>query len=260
MKLNIVAPRIGLTWVRQGLRTYFRQPLALTGLFFMYTTTVLLMAVVPVVGVVIGGMLVPAASLGLMAATAEAEKGRFPLPSVLLSAFRAGRQRLRAMLGLGAIYAGGSLLASGLATLLAGGGAAPPANTGAEAQMANLDPAIGLALLFHLPLFAMFWHAPALVHWYGVSPAKSLFFSVVAVLRNLGAHLLFAAGWLALFLVAGSVFGLLGAFVGGAGAAQAMVLPMALVLASMFSSSIYFSFRGCFRAEENEMPQEAEAA
>ena len=260
MKLNIVAPRTGLAWVRMGLRTYFRQPLALTGLFFMYTTTVLLLAVLPLVGVVIGGMLVPAASLGLMAATAEAEKGRFPLPSVLLSAFRAGRQQLRAMLGLGAIYAGGSLLASGLASLLTGGGAAPPASTGAEAQMANLDPAIGLALLFHLPLFAMFWHAPALVHWHGVKPAKALFFSVVAVLRNLGAHLLFATGWLALFLAAGSVFGLIGALVGGASAAQALVLPMALVLASMFSSSIYFSFRGCFRADENEVEDVAEAA
>ena len=70
MKLNIVTPRTGLAWVRMGLRTYFRQPLALTGLFFMYTTVVLLLAVVPGIGVLAGGMLVPAASLGLMAATA----------------------------------------------------------------------------------------------------------------------------------------------------------------------------------------------
>lgn len=262
MKLNIVAPRTGLAWVRMGLRTYFRQPLALTGLFFMYSTTVLLLAVVPVVGVVIGGMLVPAASLGLMAATAEAEKGRFPLPSVLLSAFRAGRQRLRAMLVLGALYAAGSLLASGLATLLAGGGPVPvtTADPSGDTPLMAMEPAMGLALLFHLPLFAMFWHAPALVHWHGVTPAKSLFFSVVAVLRNLGAHLLFAAGWLALFLAAGSVFGLLGALVGGASAAQALVLPMALVLASMFSSSIYFSFRGCFRADESEAEDVAKIA
>ena len=71
MKLNIVTPRTGLLWVRIGLRTYFRQPLALTGLFFMYTTVVLLLAIVPGIGVVAGGMLVPAATLGLMAATRE---------------------------------------------------------------------------------------------------------------------------------------------------------------------------------------------
>ena len=55
----------------------------------------------PLVGVIIGGLLVPAATLGLMAATEEATKGRFPMPSVLISAFRAGRQRARAMLLLG---------------------------------------------------------------------------------------------------------------------------------------------------------------
>jgi hypothetical protein len=63
MKLNIVTPRTGLVWVRTGLRTYFRQPLALTGLFFMYTTVVLLLAIVPGIGVVAGGMLVPAATV-----------------------------------------------------------------------------------------------------------------------------------------------------------------------------------------------------
>lgn len=236
-----------------GLRTYFRQPLALTGLFFMYTTVVLLLAIVPGIGIVAGGMLVPAATLGLMAATAEAEKGRFPLPSVLLSAFRAGRQRLRAMLVLGAVYAAGSLLAANLATLLAGASTPP---TG-EGQAVALDAATGLALLFHLPLFVGFWHAPALVHWHGISPAKSLFFSAVAVLRNLGAHLLFAAGWIALFLAAGSVFGVVGAAVGGTGGVQAIVLPLALVLASMFSSSIYFTFRDCFRADADEPATEA---
>ena len=47
-----------------------------------------------------------------------------------------------------------------------------------------VDGAMAVALLLHLPLFLMFWHAPALVHWHGVAPVKSLFFSVVACLRN----------------------------------------------------------------------------
>ena len=32
-----------------------------------------------------------------MAASAEAQRGNFPMPSILFSAFRAGRERLRAM-------------------------------------------------------------------------------------------------------------------------------------------------------------------
>ena len=116
MKLNIVPARTGVQWVKLGMRTFVKQPLALAGLFFMYMTAVIAVAQVPVVGVIIGGMLVPAATLGLMAATEEATKGRFPMPSVLLSAFRAGRQRVRAMLLLGAIYTVGSLLATSLAS------------------------------------------------------------------------------------------------------------------------------------------------
>lgn len=252
MKLNIVASRTGIAWVRQGLRTYFRQPLALTGLFFMYTTVVLLLGQLPVVGMLVGGMLVPAATLGLMAATAEADRGRFPMPSVLLSAFRAGRQRLRAMLVLGAVYAGSSLLATTLATWLAGS----PAPLAADAQAPGFEPALLLAFVFHLPLFLMFWHAPALVHWHGISPGKSLFFSAVAVLRNFGAYFLFGAGWTALFLGIGTLLGVVGGLIGGPAAAQAVMLPAALVLASMFSSSVYFTFRDSFLPEDGEVSAE----
>ena len=243
MKLNVVPPRTGASWVRLGVRTFFRQPLALAGLFFMYMALVLVVSQIPVVGVVIGGMLVPAATLGLMVASAEAAKGRFPMPSVLLSAFRVGKQRARAMLVLGAIYTTGSILASGLATLLAGTPSPEPG---------RLDPSTLIALLLHLPLFVMFWHAPALAHWHGVAPAKCLFFSAVAVWRNLGAHIVYAVGWLLLFLAVGSLLGLVGGILGGPGMAQSVMIPTALLLAAMFTSSIYFTFRDCFGADAAE--------
>jgi hypothetical protein len=250
MKLNVVAPRTGLEWVKLGVRTFFRQPLALAGLFFMYMTAVLLLSQVPVVGPVIGGLLVPASTLGLMAATAEASRGRFPMPSVLISAFRVGKQRARAMLVLGAIYTTLSILATGLATLIAGEPQAP--------QPGEIDFAIVVALALHSPLFLMFWHAPALVHWHGVTPGKSLFFSVVAVMRNFGAHLVFALGWLGLFLAASAVFGLVGGLLGGPGMAQAMMMPVALLLAAMFSCSIFFSFRDSFAGDEEAAAPEGQ--
>ena len=239
MKLNIVPASTGIAWVKLGIQTFFKQPLALAGLFFMYMAAVLAVAQIPVVGVVIGGMLVPAATLGLMAATAEAVKGRFPMPSVLISAFRAGRQRVRAMLLLGAIYTGGSMVATGLASLIAG---APGAGVG------EIDAATLLALAFHTPLFLMFWHAPALVHWHGVAPAKSLFFSLVACLRNFGAFALYGLGWLAVFLIAGTSVGLLGGLIGGPTVARGVMMPTALLMAAMFSTSIYFTFRDSFVA------------
>ena len=239
MKLNIVPPRIGLQWVKLGIQTFFKQPLALAGLFFIYMAAVIVVSQVPFLGVIIGGMLVPAATLGLMAATAEATKGRFPMPSVLISAFRAGRQRMRAMLVLGVIYTAGSMLASSLGSLVTGG---PSAATN------EIDSATLVALALHTPLFVMFWHAPALVHWHGVSPGKSLFFSAVACFRNFGAHLLYGLAWLAVFLAVGSVFGLIGGLIGGATMARAVMMPTALLMAAMFSTSIYFTFRDSFSA------------
>ena len=248
MQLNVVPPRTGLAWVRAGVLTFMRQPLALSGLFFMYTALVVVISQLPLVGPLIGGLLVPAATLGLMAASAEAQAGRFPMPGVLFSAFRAGRQRLRAMLQLGMVYATGSLLATLLASMMAGG-PAPAGSAAAGGSAAAFDGATVLALFLHLPLFMLFWHAPALVHWHGVSPVKSLFFSAVAVMRNFGAHLVYGLGWLAIFLAVGSVFGLAGGLLGGPAFAQALMLPTALLLAAMFSSSIYFTFRGSFMAD-----------
>ena len=36
MKLNVVKARTGSLWVRQGIRNFWRQPLALSGLFLLF--------------------------------------------------------------------------------------------------------------------------------------------------------------------------------------------------------------------------------
>jgi MFS family permease len=231
------------------MQTFARQPLALTGLFFMYMAGGLILSQLPFVGVILSGMLVPAATLGLMAATAEAARGRFPMPSVLLSAFRAGRQRARAMLMLGALYAAGSMLAYLIGTLLTGD---PAASSGTDAQSPQLDPRAMLVLVLHTPLVILFWHAPALVHWHGVPPAKSLFFSAVACLRNMGALLTYGIAWVAVFLTVGFVLSTVGMMLGGVGVARGVMMPTVLLLAAMFSTSVYFTFRDSFLATPDE--------
>ena len=249
MKLNIVPARTGVLWVKLGMRTFLKQPLALTGLFFMYMAGVLVLSQLPFVGSLLGAMLVPAATLGLMAATSEAADGRFPMPSVLVSAFRAGRQRARAMLVLGVIYTVGSMLA----TLLAGAMVGEPAPAG-DSQGPPMDARALVTLLLHTPLLILFWHAPALVHWHGVTPAKSLFFSAVACFRNLGAMLMYAATWTAVFVVVGFVFSSLGMMLGGVAVARSIMMPTVLLLVAMFSTSLYFTFRDSFQAD-GDAPQ-----
>jgi MFS family permease len=255
VKLNIVPARTGIAWVKLGVKTFLKQPLALTGLFFMYMAVVLVISQLPLVGPVLGAMLVPAATLGLMAATAEAANGRFPMPTVLISAFRAGKQRARAMLVLGLIYTVGSLLATLIGGLIAGDPSPLPATPPADAQAPDLDPRMLWTMLLHLPLVVLFWHAPALVHWHGVSPVKSLFFSAVACLRNFGALCMYALAWLLVFLVVGFAISSVGMMLGGVAVARSIMMPTVLLLVAMFSTSLYFTFRDSFRADgEAELP------
>lgn len=265
MNLNIVPARTGIQWVREGVRTFFRQPLALVGLFFMYMAVMLVLSQLPVVGPLLAGMLVPACTLGLMAATREAAEGRFPTPTVLASAFRAGQQRMQAMLILGLAYAVLSMLASLLVTLLVPEPPAPmplPTPGDATPGLEGMQPQVGgtvlLTLLLHLPLFMMFWHAPALVHWHGVSPAKSLFFSVVACLRNLRAFVVYGLAWTALMIAAGMVIALFASLTGSGRAASMVMMPFAFVVATMMSTSVYFTFRDCF--VDSAPPQDSDAA
>lgn len=251
MKLNIVPARTGVLWVKLGMQTFLKQPLALTGLFFMYMAAVLLLSVVPVVGQALGAMLVPAATLGLMAATAEAARGRFPMPSVLVSAFRAGKQRARAMLVLGIAY---YVVFYAMALLLPSVPTAPAAG-GAPAQV-KAGPGLIVFSLLQLPMLIVFSLAPALVHWHGVTPLKSLFFSLVAFWRNLGAFIVFGAFWClivaGLMLVVGIVF----AIIGGA-PNIATLSPLLFVIAAMISASLYYTFRDSFRDDEEEAAQPA---
>jgi hypothetical protein len=243
MNLNIVPARTGAQWVREGIQTFFRQPLALIGLFFMYMAIMLIVSQLPLIGVLLAGVLVPASTLGLMAATREATQGRFPMPMVLASAFRAGQQRMKAMLMLGVSYAVLSTLASLLVSVLM---PAPPAPAAGAAAAQQLNGAVLLTLLLHLPLFLMFWHAPALVHWHGISPAKSLFFSIVACLRNARAFLVYGLTWAGLVMALGMVIAVFSSILGSAETASMVMMPFAFLMASMMSTSIYFTFRDCF--------------
>lgn len=259
MKLNLVPARTGLQWVKLGIKTFFRQPLAMSGLFFMFMATVSVISLVPVLGTAISLALVPAATLGLMAASAEASQGRFPMPSLLISGFRAGPAQTRSMLILGAMYAAGLMLVLGVSALFATDMPVPvevPSEEVSQEMVRTMlaNQGMWVAMLLYLPLLMAFWHAPALVHWHGVSPLKSLFFSLLACWSNKGAMLIYFFGWVGVFMLAGLVMSLLGTLLGGSQVLNLILYPMVLLMASMFHTSIYFSVRDSFMAEGNSAP------
>lgn len=254
MKLQIVPVRQGASWVRLGVRTFFRQPLALAGLLFMFMALMSVAGMVPLVGLPIAMTLLPACTLGLMAASREATQGRFPMPLILLTAFRSGASTLRDMLTLGALYALGFVAVMGLSYLVDGGGFAGmylggQAPTSEMLGSAEFQAAMWVFIGLHLPLSLLFWHAPALVYWHKLSPAKSMFFSIVACFRNFWAYTLFAGLWMGIMVLVVLLVTALSSLVDSPGLAASMMLPALLLVASMFFTSLYFTYLDSFDPE-----------
>jgi hypothetical protein len=193
--------------------------------------------------------------LGLMVATLEAQNGKFPMPLVLASAFRAGQARMRAMLLLGLMYAVGFLLIMGITALFDGGQFAKMYLLGDKLnkevmEQPGFQTAAWVGMMLYIPLSLLFWHAPALVHWHAVPPTKALFFSMVACLRNFGAYCVYGLLWTVVFTVGGIFTISLFALLGLGEAAGLVMVPLALTMAAMFFSSIYFTFRDSFVHDE----------
>ncbi len=254
MKLNVVPAKTGTLWVRQGIRAFWKQPLALAGLFFMFMASMSILSIVPVLGSFLALILLPAATLGLMAATREVELGKFPMPFILVVGFRTGPEGKRHMLMLGLIYALCFVGVMGLSTLVDGGDFANLYMAGGSLEIETvMDPdlqnAMWLSMMLYLPLSLVFWHAPALTHWHAVPVGKSLFFSTVACLSNWRAFLLFGLMWSGIFLGTTLAITLIGSLVGDSDFAAMAMMPAMLMLAAMFFCSTYYSFVDCFTSD-----------
>jgi len=180
------------------------------------------------------------------------ESSGFPLPTVLFTAFSASRERIRAMIVLGAIYAACVFAIAWLAALIV------PIPTEGKSTMEIFESDefglnVVLTAFLYLPVAIAFWHAPALVHWYGVPPGKSLFFSFVACLRNARAFLVYGLTWMGIvvgIVLASGLAAAISPWLSG------VVFGAASTIATIaFYVSIYFTFRDSF-LEEAENPGE----
>ena len=156
---------------------------------------------------------------------------------------------------LGAIYALGFLGVLGVSALADGGGFARLYLVGGTltpemVQSADFQLAMWVAMGLYLPFSMLFWYAPALVHWYGISPWKSLFFSTVASFRSFGAMTVFTLVWMGLFLAVALIVLFVVLLMGQPDLMGMIFFPVAMLMGAMFFSSIYFTFRDTFVADD----------
>lgn len=252
ISLNTLPAKTGALWVKQGIQTFFKQPLALGGLFFMFMALISVFSLIPVIGGALALVVLPAATVGLMTAARTANEGTFPMPTTLFAAFRVSPAKTRSILILGVLYALGFLAMLGISALFDGGKVAGMYLGGEpmtkELMMdADVQLATWAAMVLYLPLSLMFWHAPALVHWHDITPVKALFFSFIACIRNFAAFVVYFLGWLGVFIIGGMLMTLLAVVTGSESLVSVVMLPVALLMATMFFCSIFFTVRDCFQ-------------
>jgi hypothetical protein len=261
MKLQLVAPRQGVVWVRKAFQVFGRQPLGFASLFATCLFVFLLLGLVPFVGTIALLVLPPAGSLLFMIASRRVGAGAAVMPGTIVELVGAGKARLLALFKLGLVYAAATFVAFWLAGVLDGGAleafleALPDAKTTSEAAAARVaDPRLQLGLVLRLvfagALSVPFWHAPALVYWGAQGWAKSLFFSSVALWRNKGAFAAYGLVWMALWLLLLAIVSI-GVGLFGPQRFTLVATPLTLVFSTIFYASLWFTFADCFTSTDD---------
>jgi len=252
MQARVVAARQGAVWLADGWRLFRAAPLGWLALVFAYWIIMTLASVVPFIGVAAASIMVPAFSVGFMAA-ARAASRRAPVELGLL--FDGFRNYPRSQLVLGAIYLVCLSALLSVTALADDGALATWLVTGRRPaddvlQSDDFLAALALAALLYTPVLMMFWFAPPLAAWHGVGPAKALFFSFFACLLNWRPFLAYGVVS-ALVVVILPLAVLLTLMLASLKvAAMSLVFPILLMLLPTLFASFYASYRDIFGVEQ----------
>lgn len=251
MQVRVLPAITGWRWVTSGFLLLRRQPVAMLALNFLNLVLLTFSSMVPLVGTLLPMALSTVFAVGLMSGMRAADSGVMPTPWMLFDGFRAGGGRAwKPLLVLGVINALATLGALALSALADGGAllhlaagtiAAQPARPAEGMEMVG---AIMLFLLAYTPVQTAMWYAPLFVAWHGMNVPKALFFSFVAVLRNLRAFFFYAAGWFALVIGLSLLVQMLVSAMGASAVLLSWVLsPVSLIVLSALYCSFWATYR-----------------
>lgn len=243
----------GWNWIVEGFRLFRGNPALLTFLVFGYWLTLVFLNLVPILGVVLAPLCVPALSVGVMNGCRTLERQAQNGIGLLFSGFVKNRNVL---LVLGAAYLAGSLVVFAGSALVDGGallGIMMAAQQPPEDLLQNdrLMLALQVTLILMVPLLMAFWFAPMLAAWEGMAAGKALFFSFIACARNWRPFVVYGLG-VALIsaILPGIVLGIAGAISISLQKMMlvALSLPLLFVFVPTLFASFYVSYREVFVA------------
>ena len=241
----------GWRWLTDGFRIFRKNHLMLTFLVISYWMLMAVVNIIPVIGTVVTTLCIPAFSVSLMNACRNIDRGSPLAPQLLFSGFKSN---LRSLLTLGGIYLASTVGILTISSLADDGALMAMMLAGQKPDEEALSDgslllATQIALVLLCPLVMAYWYAPVLASWHGLSPAKALFFSFVACVRNWRAFLVYSVAILVVAtLVPGLIIGVLAALLPGGAALLTVLMTVLiiLVLAPTLFASFYVSYREVF--------------
>ncbi|GHT84136.1 hypothetical protein AGMMS49543_13370 [Betaproteobacteria bacterium] len=243
----------GWYWLRDGFMLWRKNAAFLSFLIFAYLLVLLVATALPTIGQVVCQLMLPALSVGVLDGCRLTDEKNKPvieeIPPALFRYFRRG-PRLIALMLVGVInLVAGMLILQG-STLIDGGlFRGVLSNTIEFTPTIAETPSFQLAVLVSFALLCVvqmaYWFAPALAGWWNISAPKAMFFSLLSVVRNWRAFLMYSLA-LTVFgmIVPALVIGIVQVIV--TGLASLLLLLYLMIAIPVLIASLYFSIRSIF--------------
>ncbi|WP_374340118.1 BPSS1780 family membrane protein [Methyloversatilis sp.] len=177
----------GWSWISGGFALFRRNPPLMTALTMSYLLIMVFLNIVPLLGPLLVAVCLPIMSVIVFNGARILDEQR----EINAEGLKLGlMDNARALVQLGFVHLGGSLLVVLLHTLLF----QPPEGGVTEADEAQFIRTLMQLLPLVLPLILVMWFPPYLIAAASLPLGKSLFFGAVAVVRNAGAFVVYFAG------------------------------------------------------------------
>jgi hypothetical protein len=248
--MNISSASTGLQWLKDGLRLFFRQPGGLLAILFATMLAGILLTV-PVVGPI----LLPSLIITILQACQTADQGERIMPGVLLTGFRG--PEFKDLCKLGLVYMAVSLILTGIAMLVVDEDTWKMLQNGAIDEKGKLKVPLGelqailLIGIAQLVIWLGMIYSAPLVYWQRMSTFKAIFYSVVAVARDIKAFALMLAVWFFAFLGLSMVLMLI---TGNGNIGRTVVMWASSLCVVILWCALYIGYRQIFGAPSTPEP------
>ena len=252
----------GWYWFKTGFKIFKSQPFSIGAAFLFYLLLLMLANAVPYLGFILGCLLWPVLTFGMLKICAEVAVERNAKVTMLFDGFKG--DRLQEFLNAGVVYLLLCIIVFVVSLLLFGlillGAGIPLSELKQFNSNADLLDQLGVAYIFLLGILFLLaslflstalWFAPALIGWKSMKAGKAVFYGLYGILRNMGPFCVLCFIWLFFGVILTLlVIGLLSLFTASPVVLfvvmVTVLLPIALMSSVIMMTSLYASYVNIF--------------